>query len=148
MSVIPFRSSETFSSWTQDDTNRGTFARVPTGAISDLRVGDRELRVIAAIAKYADKDGWAYPSEKKLGDDLGVTRTAIHRQINKAVAHGYIKRSRRTKPTGGYSSNLYRVIFNNTQNAQQSASGEFLEPMLDQPSEQQAETLPEDYVPF
>lgn len=92
-------------------TKKGPFARVPAAAISDRHVSATELRVIAAIARYADKNGFCYPSVGRLAEDLGRTRTAVQKQIKKAAGHGYLEVERRTKPTGEHTSNMYRVIF-------------------------------------
>lgn len=107
MSIIPFRYNLDSSSIA--DEVELYFARVPGLAVFDERVRAAELRIISAIASYADKYGCAYPSVGTMAKRLRVSRQAIQRQIKLAVKHGYVQIEVRKTETGGSRSNLYRI---------------------------------------
>lgn len=156
--IVPFKRSpynvmsenavdiSTASTTTATDNVR--FARLPANAISDRRVRSTELRVIAAVAKYADKEGLAYPSMGRLAGDLGVTRAAVQKQIRKAVEHGYIQVTHCKRPSGGFKSNLYRVIFSTPQEGNNQVEDASNHDDSNYPSDTPTKGVSDDWVPF
>ncbi len=69
------------------------------------------FRVLAAIASYADQDGRCYPSLRRIGEDLGCVRSAVHKQMKILISHGYVARQRTRRPNGSDSSNHYQILY-------------------------------------
>lgn len=93
------------------DGRGGQFAALPARAIDDRRLRPAAVMVLAALATYADRDGWAYPSISTISDRLRVTRQAVQRQISILVEAGYLIVAARFRQDGGRSSNQYRIIY-------------------------------------
>ena len=88
-----------------------TFAAVPERAVKDRQLGNAAFRVLAAIASYADQDGQCFPSLRRIGEDLGCCRSAVHKQVKILISHGYVARQRTRRPNGSDSSNHYQILY-------------------------------------
>ena len=88
-----------------------TFAAVPKRAVKDHRLGNAAFRVLAAIASYADQDGQCFPSLRRIGEDLGCGRSAVHKQVKILISQGYVARQRTRRPNGSDSSNHYQILY-------------------------------------
>lgn len=89
----------------------GPFAVVPLRLIT-ASVSDRAVRLFALLAaKYADKDGRAFPSRRTLSDDLNVSMDTIDRAIAELTDAGALTSERRHGKAGDYTSNLYLLRF-------------------------------------
>jgi DNA-binding transcriptional ArsR family regulator len=89
----------------------GQFSRLPAAAVFDRNVTNGNLRVLAALATYADKEGWCYPALGTLAKGLGVSRQAIQNHMRRLRLAGYVEAQVRRRPTGGFGPNLYRLIY-------------------------------------
>jgi DnaD/phage-associated family protein len=85
------------------------FSAITYRAITDQNITDSEYRTLGAIAAHADKDGWCYPSQKKLADLRGVTRQTINTHVKKLTELGYLNIKPRYREDGGQTSNLMQV---------------------------------------
>ena len=47
------------------------YSRIPTGAVMDLEITDKELRVFAVLCSYGNDQGFAYPNQKTLWKKTG-----------------------------------------------------------------------------
>jgi len=62
------------------------FARVPSGAITDKRLTDKEFRVLCVLCSYANNQGFAWPNIDTIFDDLNKLREPISRRtISRAL---------------------------------------------------------------
>ena len=62
------------------------FARVPSGAVTDKRLSDKEFRVLAVLCSYANNQGFAWPNIDTLFDDLNKLKEPISRRtISRAL---------------------------------------------------------------
>ena len=87
------------------------FAAVPERAVKDRQLGNAAFRVLAAIASYADQDGQCFPSLRRIGEDLGCGRSAVHKQVKILISQGYVTRQRTRRPNGSDSSNHYQILY-------------------------------------
>ncbi len=92
------------------DKPKFAFAVVPERAVKDRRLMNAAFRVLAAIASYADQDGRCYPSLRRIGEDLGCSKQAIHQQVKVLIAAGYVAQKRTRRPNGSDSSNHYQIL--------------------------------------
>lgn len=85
---------------------QGFWGAVATRAIFDPTLSDRSVRILAALATFADKNRVCDPRQADLAVEFGVTRQAIAKQIHELVVRGYVKVER-----GGFPArNVYRLI--------------------------------------
>ena len=85
---------------------------LPIRAITDQTITDNMLRVLAVLCSYCNRAGLTWVSQKKLAEDMKVSRQAITKQMGKLVAAGYVEIVR--KGFRGERSNTVRVIFDIT----------------------------------
>ena len=90
---------------------RGHFSRLPAAAVCDDRLGDRAVRVLAALGVYVDRNGVCYPAIERMAERLGVTRQAVQQQIRKLEVAGYVTTNHRIRSIGGNRSNLYQLSY-------------------------------------
>ena len=90
---------------------RGPFARVASAAVFDERMPAEAVRVLAAIATYADAAGACFPAVSTVADRLGLTRRTIQRHMRALEACGYVERQPTRRSRGGFGANLYRLRF-------------------------------------
>lgn len=90
------------------------FSIVQGRAVVDKRVTNAQFRTLSALGMYADKDGWCFPSQSTVGDDLGKSRQTVNEDIAALVEHGYVEKV--TTPTGrGKEVHVrYRLLFDST----------------------------------
>lgn len=90
---------------------RGPFARVASAAVFDERMPAEVVRVLAAVATYADAAGACFPAVSTIADRLGLTRRTIQRHMRALEAGGYVERQPTKRSRGGFGVNLYRLRF-------------------------------------
>ncbi len=62
------------------------FARVPSGAVTDKRLSDKEFRVLCVLCSYANNQGFAWPNLDTIFDDLNKLKEPISRRtISRAL---------------------------------------------------------------
>lgn len=87
------------------------FSIIQGRAVQDGRVTDAQLRTLGALGMYADKDGWCFPSQSSLADDVGKSRKTVNEHIKALVELGYVESRPQFKKDGGQTSNKYRLLF-------------------------------------
>jgi predicted ArsR family transcriptional regulator len=85
---------------------------LPIRAITDKALTDNMLRILAVLCSYCNRAGFTWVSQKKLAEDMKVSRQAITKQMAKLIAAGYVEVVR--KGFRGERSNTVRVIFDIT----------------------------------
>lgn len=88
----------------------GRLTFFPAAAVTDTRLGSAAFRVLAALGRHGDKDGWCYPSLKTLADDLGISKQAISKSIQQLVALGYVIVRQQHRADGSRTVNQYRLV--------------------------------------
>lgn len=76
------------------------FCVVPLRAVLAKDLTLTGLKILCLLASYANKAGFTYVSQARLANDIGVTVSAINRQIKQLETKGYIKQF------SGYSTNI------------------------------------------
>lgn len=99
--------------------DRRKFVVVPYRAIQDPRLRPASLRVLMQCAAYANKAGFFWVGMKRLGQDLGVSNPAIHRQIKKLRELGYLERIKHGRR--GVQADTHRIIYAVELSAQEAA---------------------------
>ena len=98
----------------------GTWSRLSTAALRDLRLQPAEVRTLAALGVYTDDTGYCYPSMETIGTDIGRSRRQVHRDIRKLCKLGYLQKWRQTRInhdtgekviSGGYAPNAYQLVY-------------------------------------
>lgn len=87
------------------------FSIIQGKAVSDMRVTDAQLRTLSALGMYADKDGWCFPSQSTLAEDIGKSRQTVNSHIAALVELGYVESHANWKEDGSQTSNSYRLLF-------------------------------------
>jgi hypothetical protein len=68
---------------------------IPTAALEDPEITDKDLRVLAALGSYLGKDLEAWPSQSTIAERARCTRENVNRAIKKMVEKGYITAHKR-----------------------------------------------------
>jgi DNA-binding transcriptional ArsR family regulator len=90
----------------------GRFARLPDAAVFDARLSAEALRVLAALATYADSVGFCFPALTTIAKRLGLERRTVQRHLRKLEAAGYVVTGRSIRSSrGGYGRNRYLLVY-------------------------------------
>jgi hypothetical protein len=89
---------------------------VPIRACSDRKLTEGSLRVLLALCSYCNRAGITWVGQQKLGQDLGISRQAVTKQMTKLVAAGYVEVI--AKGFRGARANTIRVIFDSSVDAE------------------------------
>lgn len=96
----------------RDCSKPGWYARAPVAAIFDARLTDRQFRALCAVAAFTNaKTDSAFPSLGTIARLWGCTRQNVQARIRKACSLGYLECSRRKRPNGAHSTNMYTIRF-------------------------------------
>ena len=90
------------------------FARIPTGAIMDLRITDKEFRAFAVLCSYANNQGFSYPNQKTIWQKSGQHLTTTRKALEKVRKKGYLQivSTYRSHPKWRHvMGNVYRIVF-------------------------------------
>lgn len=66
------------------------FAKLPAQAITDERISDFTLRVLAYLCDIANKDGECWPKQGTIADSLRAHRVSVNKSIQQLETLGYI----------------------------------------------------------
>ena len=87
------------------------FGMVPAALLHHPEIGVDEFAVLAALATYADRQGWCRVSQATLAERLKRSRPWIIKIINRLVTLTLIDREARFDRHGGQRTNLYQLRF-------------------------------------
>jgi len=73
-------------------------------------IGAYGVAVYCALARYADRDGRAFPSYERLAKQLSISRRTVIRTIAVLIEQKLVESEARTKPNGDPDSNCYVLI--------------------------------------
>lgn len=71
----------------------GRFSRLPRVAVSDRRLSGDDLRALAALCCYVDREGRCWVSTDRLAADLGIHRRSVQRHLKTLKGHGYVAKA-------------------------------------------------------
>ena len=98
-------------------TRSGRLSVIPAAAVFDARIGSADLRVLCAIATYADRAGKCWPATTTLASELGVSDRRVRSCLRNLESCGYLKTEHRPGQRSTY------LICRETPNPGTSASG-------------------------
>ncbi len=79
-------------------------------AVFDERLTAMDVRVLAALGTFTDRQGWCFPSQTTIAKRLGTGRTRVNASIKSLVAAGYVQAVDQWKEGGAQTVSLYRVL--------------------------------------
>lgn len=91
------------------------FSILQSTAVLDPRVSNSQLRTLAALGIYGDKNGWCFPKLKTLGQALNKSPQAVSRDIQALAGLGYVEIFHQHHEDGSQKHNKYRLIFDTPQ---------------------------------
>ncbi|WP_374371702.1 helix-turn-helix domain-containing protein [Dongia sp.] len=71
----------------------GRFSRLPRAAVADRRLSGDDLRALAALCCYVDREGRCWVSTDRLASDLGIHRRSVQRHIKTLKGYGYVAKA-------------------------------------------------------
>ena len=80
----------------------GRLSIVPTSAVFDDRIGSADLRVLCAIAAYANRSGKCWPATTTLASELGVSDRRVRSCLRNLEKCGYLKTEHRAGQRSTY----------------------------------------------
>jgi hypothetical protein len=89
---------------------KGRFGIVPAAWLDRSDVGMAEIAVLTALSTYADKDGYCFPSQRRIADQLGKSQPWISAILKRLAATGLM--TRRIK--GTTQTYEYRLLYDVT----------------------------------
>jgi len=93
----------------QEFKDRRRFSIVPIRAANDRRLTAGTWRTLLAICAYSSKGGIVWVSQKRIGQDIGISQPAVHRQIARLKAWGYLERISHSKK--GIKAETIRILY-------------------------------------
>ena len=90
---------------------------IPIRALTDPRLTDGVVRILALLCSYCNRAGLTWVSQKRLSEDMKTTRQNITGQLAKLREAGYVEIVR--KGFRGERTNTLRVIFDPTISAEE-----------------------------
>ncbi len=79
-------------------------------AVFDERLTAMDVRVLAALGTFTDRQGWCFPSQTTIAKRLGTGRTRVNASIKSLVAAGYVQAVDQYKENNAQTVSLYRVL--------------------------------------
>ncbi len=80
----------------------GRLSIVPAAAVFDGRIGSADLRVLCAIAAYADRSGKCWPATTTLASELAVSDRRVRSCLRNLERCGYLKTEHRPGQRSSY----------------------------------------------
>ena len=93
---------------------------VPLKAARDRRVTDSQLRTLTVLCSYTNRAGITWVRQERIGQDLGVSKQSISKQMKRLVELGYVEIV--SKGFKGEKANTLRVIFDESISADDAIS--------------------------
>ena len=91
------------------------FAVTPSAAAFDARLTATDVRVLHALASYANRNGDCHPAQGTLARRLGLARRTIMRAIERLVATGHVRVAKRNGAGGARLANRYTIVLESSQ---------------------------------
>ena len=87
------------------------FAVVPADVVLDGDLTLHQLRVLMVLALHADRDRSSFPSQRRIAELVGSSRSRVNATLQELEAEGYVRSGRRHRSDGSETSKTYEVIF-------------------------------------
>lgn len=104
--------------------DNGRFARLARAAIFDTRVSSEALRVLAALAVYANREGQCFPSIETIARRLSCSERQVQRHIRSLRDLEYIIVFNQKRTRGGKGRNVYMLRYPRLSTADGASEGD------------------------
>jgi hypothetical protein len=97
------------------------FARlavVPTLALRDTELSPSAFRLLVAMACFASRDGWCWPTYQQLADMLGISRRRVIDLMATLIARGWVRAVAQRGGDGRQCRNRYLVVLDHDPTAE------------------------------
>lgn len=79
-------------------------------AVFDDRLTPTDVRVLAALGTFTNRQGWCRPSQTTIAKRIGLNRSTVNVSIKALVAAGYVQTVKQARDNGAQTVSLYRVL--------------------------------------
>lgn len=79
-------------------------------AVFDPRLTATDVRVLAALGTYSNKQGWCNPKQATVAIRVGVSRTTVTASLKRLMETGYVETTHQVVAGRGQTASKYRVI--------------------------------------
>lgn len=86
------------------------WTKLSASAVADRNLTAMDVRVLAGIGIYADRNGIAWPSQDTIASVIGINRATVCRAIKRLRDGGYLDRYRKRTSRGRYR-NVYKLLY-------------------------------------
>lgn len=87
------------------------FSIIPGRAAADERMTLSVLRVLAALGRHTNTEGWCFINQGRLGQELGISRQGVNLAVKRLVEWGYLEKHHNTREDGGNDVCRYFIFF-------------------------------------
>ena len=101
----------------EPETDHRRHTTIPLRAVTDPAVTPAALRVLCQMCAYANRAGLLWVGQKRVGEDLGVSVSAVNRQVMRLRRAGYLEIVHHG--FAPYKANTLRVIYDPAVTAEQ-----------------------------
>lgn len=82
-------------------------------AVFDTRLTPADVRILAALGTWSDKQGWCWPKQGTIAEKTGISRQRVNEGIKRLAELGYLQATEHVTERGQQAS-LYRVLLDMT----------------------------------
>lgn len=75
----------------EDDDLARHFSMVAQAALADRRLSDVDVRVLGVVCKYANTEGFAWPTAVQIGEWVGRNERTVRRSLKRLAVAGYLQ---------------------------------------------------------
>lgn len=79
-------------------------------AVFDERLTAMDVRVLAALGTFTDRQGWCHPSQTTIAARIGTSRPWVNASIKRLVEAGYVQTVKQQRESGAQAVSLYRIL--------------------------------------
>jgi len=90
-----------------DPVSAGGFAQVPNILLRNKMLSANAKVVYSQLLAYAWNNGYCYPGQDRMAEDIGASQPTIHRALKELEDNGWLKMERR----GQGKTNIYTLMF-------------------------------------
>jgi hypothetical protein len=92
-----------------DEIHRATYGRVPTGLLFSA-LPDRAKVLYGVLTRYADQFNRAFPSRRRLAENLHCSTDSVDRAIRTLEAKGWLRVEHQDSEHGDPDTNRYSLL--------------------------------------
>ena len=78
-------------------------------SIYSSNLPSRAISVYMYLMHRADSDGQCWPSERRIGKDLSMSKSTVRRALHDLIAAGYVKSEQTYRMSGAKSTLLFTI---------------------------------------